>query len=115
MKKFTKKFMGMLLALALCLTIAPTQVSMAAEVDYAKLTQEQLEAICFGTWETRFGNYVYSEVGVYEVDFEDEIEPWTYEGMVEFDKAVIDAETYLAYTDQKDWYYQCIKVYRWCK
>lgn len=103
MKKIIKSLLCIMAVLALCLTIAPTQVSMAAEVDYTKLTEEQLEAICFGTWETRFGNYVYSEAGIYEVDYEDEMKPWTYEGMVEFDKAVIDTETYLAYTDQKDW------------
>ena len=92
MKKFTKKFMGMLLALALCLTIAPTQVSMADEVDYTKLTQEQLEAICFGTWDAFGYYYNISETGV-TANGELWI-GWNYEGMVEFSEAVLDNDDF---------------------
>ena len=92
MKKFTKKFMGMVLALVLCLTIAPTQVSMADEVDYTKLTQEQLEAIVFGDWES-YG--IPLSVSRTEGTNDGQVyATWTYEGMVEFNAAVLDEEDY---------------------
>ena len=92
MKKLTKKLMGMVLALVLCLAAVPAEVSMAAEVDYTKLTEEQLEAIVFGEWES-YG--IPQSVSRTEATFDGQVyATWIYEGMVEFNAAVLDEEDY---------------------
>ena len=92
MKKLTKKLMGMVLALVLCLAAVPAEVSMAAEVDYTKLAEEQLEAIVFGEWES-YG--ISQSVSRTEKTYDGQVyATWTYEGMVEFNAAVLDEEDY---------------------
>lgn len=99
MKKIIKSLLCIMAVLALCLTIAPTQVSMAAEVDYTKLTQEQLEAICFGTWDSFGSYYDISETGV-TANGELWI-GWNYEGMVEFSEAILDNDDFELFYEKR--------------